>query len=180
MKLFYGLMYIKGKERRKAMDIDYENAVKLHKDTVYKIAYVQCSSEADAEDVFQDVFLTLYSCSKKFESEEHLKAWLIRVTVNRCRQLHRSSWFRKKAELDENATSVCIDEDCGSDGAAVIAAVKALPEKYRPIVMMYYYEELSCGEIADILKMNEATVRTRLRRAREMLKEDLKEVWQND
>lgn len=162
------------------MKPDYEETVSRYRNTVYKIAYVQCRSEADAEDVFQEVFLKLLTYRGEFSGEEHLKAWLIRVTVNCCRLLRRSPWHNRKAELTENAASAEIDEDCGSDGAAVIAAVKSLPEKYRPVVMMYYYEEMSCGEIGAALGLNEATVRTRLRRARERLREDLKEVWQNE
>lgn len=157
---------------------DYEQTVMHYKDMVYRIAFVQCQSDAD--DVFQETFLRLLTCPKEFDSEEHLKAWLIRVTVNCCKLRRRSAKSGKRAELTEDIAASGIDEDCGSDSAAVMTAVLALPEKYRPAVMLRYYEDMSCKEIAAALGLNEATVRTRLARARERLREALKEVWNDE
>ncbi|MDE5859170.1 MAG: sigma-70 family RNA polymerase sigma factor, partial [Oscillospiraceae bacterium] len=91
------------------MKFGYEETVLRYKDMVYRIAFAQCSCREDAEDVFQDVFLKLYkqlesqkNGSDFFESEEHLKSWLIRVTLNCCKLLRRSAWFRTRAELHEN------------------------------------------------------------------------------
>ena len=162
------------------MKPNYEETVLRYKDMVYRIAFAQCPCRQDAEDVFQDVFLKLYNFNGDFSDEEHLKSWLIRVTLNCCKLLRRSAWFRKRMEFADNIaeTDTAYSEE-NAAAEAVIAAVRALPEKYRPIVEMYYYEEMSCAEIAAALKMNEATVRTRLKRAREKLKKEL-EVFENE
>lgn len=157
---------------------DYERTVLAYKDMVYRIAFVQCPCRQDAEDVFQEVFFKLYGSGADFRDEEHLKAWLIRVTLNCCKLIRRSAWFRKRTELTEDIAETGYSEETET-AEAVIAAVKALPEKYRPVVEMYYYEEMSCSEIGAALKMNEATVRTRLKRAREKLKKEL-EVFENE
>lgn len=154
------------------MKPNYEDTVLRYKDMVYRIAFAQCPCRQDAEDVFQDVFLKLYNFNGDFSDEEHLKSWLIRVTLNCCKLLRRSAWFKKRAELTEDIADAEHSEETET-AEAVIAAVRALPEKYRPVVEMYYYEEMSCAEIGAALKMNEATVRTRLKRAREKLKKEL-------
>lgn len=161
------------------MKPDYKEAVLTYKDTVYRIAYAQCPCRQDAEDVFQEVFFKLCGFEGDFADEEHLKAWLIRVTLNCCKLLRRSAWFRKRAELTEDIPAA-EDSSERETAEAVIAAVRSLPEKYRPAVMMYYYEEMSCAEIAAALKLNENTVRTRLKRARERLKNDLKGVFDDE
>lgn len=160
------------------MKPNYEETVLRYKDMVYRIAFAGCPCRQDAEDVFQDVFLKLYSHVGDFSDEEHVKSWLIRVTLNCCKLLRRSAWFRQRTELAENIADAANSEE-NETAEAVIAAVRALPEKYRPLVEMYYYEEMSCKEIAGALKMNEATVRTRLKRAREKLKKEL-EVFQDE
>lgn len=161
------------------MKPDYKETVLTYKDMVYRIAFAQCPCRQDAEDVFQEVFLKLYDLDGDFKDGEHLKAWLIRVTVNCCKLLKRSAWSRKRAELTEDIPAETATAEDGETAEAVIAAVRSLPEKYRPIVMMYYYEEMSCADIAAALKMNEATVRTRLKRAREKLRKEL-EVFENE
>lgn len=154
------------------MKPDYRQTVLAYKDTVYRIAYSQCSCREDAEDIFQDVFLTLCREKREFDSEDHLRYWLIRVTLNYCRLLRRSAWHRKRAEVtgDIPAPETPGERDMAE---TVTEAVRALPEKYRAIVEMHYFEEMTCAEIGAALKLNEATVRTRLRRGRERLREYL-------
>ena len=160
------------------MKPDYEETVLRYKDMVYRIAFARCTYRQDAEDVFQDVFLNLYRYRGEFDSDEHLRSWLIRVTLNCCKLLRRSAWFRNRTELTENIAAEA--DGTESDTAeAVIAAVRSLPEKYLYVVEMYYFEEMSCAEIAAALKLNEATVRTRLKRGRERLKKEL-EVFDNE
>ncbi|MDE6593826.1 MAG: RNA polymerase sigma factor [Oscillospiraceae bacterium] len=163
------------------MKLNYEEAVLRHKDTVYRIAFARCPCKQDAEDVFQEVFLKLYRCRKDFESDEHLRNWLIRVTLNFCKLLHRSAFFRKKAALVDTIADTAAGNILTADNSpdretaeAVTAAVKALPEKYAAPIELFYFEEMSCREISAALKINEATVRTRLRRGREALKKKLK------
>lgn len=154
------------------MKPNYEEAVLSYKDMVYHIAFAQCPCRQDAKDVFQDVFLKLYKWSGEFQNEEHLKFWLIRVTLNCCKQLRRSAWFRKRTELSETIRDETILEE-SETAWTVISTVRSLPQKYRAIVEMYYYEEMSCTEIAAALKMNESTVRTRLKRTRDKLRKEL-------
>lgn len=161
------------------MKPDYRETVLAYKDMVYRIAFVQCPCRQDAEDVFQDVFFKLYGFDGDFSDEEHLKSWLIRVTLNCCKLLKRSAWFKKRTELTEDIPAEGENAEDREAAKAVTEAVRSLPEKYRPIVMMYYYEEMSCKEIGTALKLNEATVRTRLKRAREKLKKEL-EVFQDE
>lgn len=161
------------------MKPDYRETVLAYKDMVYRIAFVQCPCRQDAEDVFQDVFFKLYGFDGDFSDEEHLKSWLIRVTLNCCKLLKRSAWFKKRTELTEDIPAEGENAEDREAAEAVTEAVRSLPKKYRPIVMMYYYEEMSCKEIGTALKLNEATVRTRLKRAREKLKKEL-EVFQDE
>ena len=134
-------------------------------DAVYRLALGQTRSRADAEDVYQDVFLRLLDSGTAFESPEHLKAWLLRVTVNRCRDLARSGWKRRTVALDPEwdapDSPARDDED-----AAVWDAVGQLPEQQRTAVHLHYVEGYSTEEIASALDCRPATARTWLFRAR--------------
>lgn len=147
-------------------------------DAVYRLALGQTRSRADAEDVYQDVFLRLYNRVEPFESNEHLKAWLLRVTINRCRDLSRSGWKRRTVELDpeRDAPPVSMDGAREGEDAAVWEAVGALPDNLRAAVNLHYVEGYSTGEIARILDSQPATVRTWLHRARARMKELLPET----
>ncbi|MCQ2465605.1 MAG: RNA polymerase sigma factor [Oscillospiraceae bacterium] len=154
---------------------DAEQIIANYSDMVYRLAVSNLKSRADADDVYQDVFLKYMKEIKKgriFESEEHIKSWLIRVTINCCRSLFSSAWFKKTTELDDNIT----DEfdafsDCGYD---LHNALMQIPQKYRSIIHLYYFEQYSTEEIAEITGEKSATVRTKLARAREKLREILK------
>ena len=109
-------------------------AVQRYSDTVFRAAMHNCSCTADAEDVVQDVFEKLLRYEGRFESEEHLKAWLLRVAINRCRDITRAA-RQKDTELDENIPA----PESGNDGS-VLDAVRTLPENYRNAVYLHYYE----------------------------------------
>ena len=109
-------------------------AVQRYSDTVFRAAMHNCSCAADAEDVVQDVFEKLLRYEGRFESEEHLKAWLLRVAINRCRDITRAA-RQKDTELDENIPA----PESGNDGS-VLDAVRTLPENYRNAVYLHYYE----------------------------------------
>ena len=134
-------------------------------DAVYRLALGQTRSRADAEDVYQDVFLRLLDSGTTFESPEHLKAWLLRVTVNRCRDLARSGWKRRTVALDPewDAPDAAAHDD---EDAAVWDAVGQLPEQQRTAVHLHYVEGYSTEEIASALDCRPATARTWLFRAR--------------
>lgn len=140
--------------------------------TVYRLAFAQLRSREDADDVFQEVFLKYVAKSPDFESEEHRRAWLLRVTNNCCRDFWRAPWRNRNVPLDENLPFETRDE------LGLHVELKKLPAKYRAVLHLFYYEGLSTKEIADIMKIKPAAVRQRLSRARSQLKETLgKELY---
>lgn len=144
-----------------------QSVLDQYSNMVYRLALSQTKNRADAEDVFQEVFLRLIRQKKPFQSEEHVKAWLIRVTVNCSRSLFASSWFQRTVPLDDS-----LQFESKEDGV-LFAAVQALPRKYRAVIHLYYYEGYSTDEIAGILSIKPATVRSQMARGRKLLKEQL-------
>lgn len=140
-------------------------------DMVYRLALSQTKNLHHAEDIYQEVFLSLVQQERRFDSQEHLKAWLIRVTLNASHKLFRSSWMRRTVPLEELAQPdpiPLLDEQ-----SEVFEAVMGLPRKYRTVIHLYYYEGFSHTEIASLLQENPATVRSQLYRARNLLKNQL-------
>lgn len=144
-------------------------------DTVFRVAFNYIKSAADAEDITQNVFLKLLKEEKSFESDEHVKRWLIRVTINECKNLVQARWWRQESYEDYAAT-LQFDNPAHSD---LFYAVMALPKKYRLPIYLHYYEEYSTQEIAEILKVSKNTVCTQLKRGRELLRKSLQEVDAN-
>lgn len=137
---------------------------------VYRLALSMTRSKADAEDVYQDVFLRLYHDRTTFTSDEHLKAWLLRVTANRCYDLLKSVWNRRTVALDPARDDAAAPERDERD-SALWDAVGQLPENLRAAVHLHYVEGYSTDEIARMLATQPATVRTWLFRARARVKE---------
>ncbi len=159
------------------MDVPYETVLERYADLVYRIAVSQTKSLHDAEDIFQDVFVQLTGHLHELESEAHLKHWLIRVTINRCKNYHLSFWKRRvalDAEAGMNRSVPAMQED--PLVSAVREKLAALPPKLKAVVYLYYYEEYSTEEIAAMLKLPRGTVKSRLYHARRLLKQELKEV----
>lgn len=145
-------------------------------DTVYRVAYSYLRSPSDADDVTQDVLIQLYKTDKAFESDAHLKNWLIRVTVNRSKNVLRAPWHKTEDIADYENTLVFEQ----SQHRELFDAVMSLDRRYRLPVLLYYYEGYRQKEIAALLSVPEETVRTRLSRARAKLKNILSEVSQYD
>lgn len=158
-----------------------EATLDVYGNMILRLAYSCLKSRDDAEDVLQDVMVKLLELNPKFESGEHEKAWLIRVTINLCRNRLRSPW-RRHRELDESiSTGLGAEWDKGlGEQSAVLEAVMSLPEKYREVIHLFYYEDYSVAQIGQILKKNESTVRSLLYRARKQLKDLMKEGWEFD
>ena len=144
------------------------NAMATHGDTVYRLALCRMQNVADAEDVYQDVFLSLLRQSERDWDGEYLKAWLIRTTLNRCADLHRFRLRRPVLSLDDVPE---LAQGANESGAEVWEAVNRLPEKLRIPVHLHYGEGYSTEEIAGMTGVPAATVRTRLHRARGKLKD---------
>lgn len=140
-------------------------------DTIYRLAYSWIKNSHDANDVTQEVLMQLYRTPQKFESDAHLKNWLIRVTINQCKMLFRSPW-KKVEDIGEYAETLGFEEESYLD---LFQAVMKLDKKYRVPVLLFYYEGYSTAEIASLLNIPDKTVSTRLFRAKAKLKEYLKE-----
>lgn len=150
-------------------DETFERLARTYGDSVFRVACHALGSRADAEDVSQTVLLKLYQADKPFASDDHAKHWLLRVTVNECRRLLRTTWRTRTLPL-EDYDGPATPPDDHSD---VLAAVMALEPKYRLCVYLYYYEGWPVREVAQALRTKESTVQTRLARAREKLKQTL-------
>lgn len=157
-------------EQNEPVNNDLDSLFQTYGDMVYRLALVRTRSAADAEDVVQDVFLRCLKNKPSFESAEHQKAWLIKVTVN-CSKTLLGSAFRRHS-VPEDATGELASEDEMPD-STVYDAVMKLPEKYRTAIHLYYYEEYSVKDIAAVMRTTESTVKSWLHRARGMLKEEL-------
>ena len=140
-------------------------------DMVYRLALARTASVPDAEDVFQEVFLRYFRHEEKFQSDEHRKAWLIRCTVNRAKSLTASPWKKRTVPL-ETAAEVGVEDDYRE----VYSAVLSLPGKYRAVIHLHYFEDLSVAEMARMLQTSEGTIKSQLSRGRALLREMLKEV----
>ena len=151
-------------------DEAFAQAARTYGDTIYRVAYHALDNPQDAEDVMQTVLLRLYECKKNFESEEHMKHWILRVAVNESRRLLRSFWRRTSVPMEE-WQETAVPEDPAK--AEVLEAVMALEPKYRLAVYLYYYEGLSVAETAAAMRANVSTVQTWLLRARARLRKEL-------
>lgn len=155
----------------------FTRAVERYQNMVYRVALHSLGSRADADDAVQEVFLRLFSARRAPESEEHLRRWLLRVAVNYCRDVLRSPWRRRRASLEELPAEPAFEQP---EQLALYQTVMALPERYRTVLDLFYYEDLSVREIAALLEIDPSAVTTRLSRARRKLKEELGEAWQDE
>ena len=141
-------------------------------DTVFRVAFSYMKSRADADDITQNVLLKLYRYEGDFESESHLKHWLIRVTINECKSAYRSLW-RRTEDIEDYVNSLVMPSQEHTD---LLEAVMQLPKKYRVAIYLFYYEGYTTAEIGHLTSTPEATVRTHLARGREKLKTMLTEA----
>lgn len=144
-------------------------------DMVLRIAYTYLKNRADAEDIVQDVFLRIIDKKPMFNDENHEKSWLIRATINMCKNKVNMFWNKNKCSIDD-VQEFAVSDKYNTD-TSVFQAVMALGEKYRVVVYMYYYEGYSTPEIAKVIGKSETTIRSLLHRARNKLKDMLKEDY---
>lgn len=164
------------KESLEYFDSLYEEVILRNSAMVYRLAYALVKTRADADDIYQEVFLRYMQKEPIFESAEHERAWFLRVTMNCSKNFWKSPWLQRRVamdleDMDETAaknTELIYGE--GDESSALIDIVKQLPKKYCVVIHLFYYEELSVEEIAKITKAKASTVRTRLTRARRQLK----------
>ncbi len=144
-----------------------ESALYKYGDSLMRVAYTYTQNMEDAQDMVQDVFLKYMAKSPHFESDEHEKAWLIRVTINLCKNHLTSAYKKTYAELTEDISV------CDSYSSGLYEAVCSLPQKYSFVIHLFYYEGYSQKEIAKIMKITESAVSTRLQRGRSLLRQKI-------
>lgn len=152
----------------------YQKIAVDYMDIVYRTALSYCKNQHDAQDIVQNTYVKLLQSELEFEDDEHIRKWLIRVAVNECKDIWRSFWRKNVSYLDELEQE---PEFCQVKNKELFDEVMKLPPKYSIVVHLYYYEEYSVKEIAGILGITQTNVQTRLMRARNKLKEQLKEAW---
>ena len=150
----------------------YENErarelVDRYADTILRLSYTYLKNTHDAQDICQDVLVKLLAEPRTFECPDHERAWVLRVTANACKDLLKSAWRKRTCGLNESLEVPAPEAEDGT----VLAAVNALPPRYRAVIYLYYYEGYQAAEIGQILGIPTATVHTRLARGRAKLRE---------
>lgn len=148
---------------------DIANALEKYSNMVRRICFLYLKNSDDVDDVFQEVFLALLKNNTKFETSEHEKAWLIRVTINKCKDLLKSFWHRNIDSFDD--TQEIIFETKAEN--ELMHVILTLPKKYKDVIYLFYYEDYTVPEIANLLHEKENTIYSQLHRARNLIKEKL-------
>lgn len=159
------------------MRLPMQTLMEVYQNSLYVVAFQICKNAQDAEDVVQDTFFQYYNMRKEFDNEQHIRAWLIRVAINKAKNVNHTFWRKNKVSLDAYIETLTFETGESKD---LFKAVMGLPEKYRIVIHLFYYEDYTIKEIADILKISVNSIKTRLSRGRVMLKEVLKEEWNYD
>ena len=149
----------------------------MYQDNLFAAAFNICQNAQDAEDVIQDTFIQYHTTKKEFENEQHIRAWLIRVAINKAKNVTRTFWRRNKISIEDYMETLTFETP---ESADLFETVMQLPEKYRIVIHLYYYEDYAVSEIADILKLSGSNVKTRLSRGRAMLRKELEGEWVDD
>lgn len=144
-----------------------EEVIREYADMIYRIALHNLKNSADAEDVLQEVAIALLTKNAPLFDDAHIKNWLIRVTLNKCKNFHRSVWQSRTEPLSLQ-TDKAVEND-----SSMTEILSVLPVRDRNIIYLYYFEEYTVAEIAELLGVNKNTVNSRLQRSRKKLKEIL-------
>lgn len=155
----------------KKYHIEFDRAIEKYSDMIYRIAITITGNEEDAKDAFQETFLRLVRNQNKITSEEHLKAWLIRVVTNCAKTAVSNPWNKKTQGLvQEERTG---GAGCETEKNNLLLELNNLPEKYSVVLYLYYYEGYSIKEIGSLLRKNENSIKTLLSRGRNLLRKEL-------
>ena len=149
-----------------------EDLIRQHQKHLFAAAFSICQNTSDADDVVQDTFLKYHLSKKEFSSPEHIKAWLLRVAINKAKDLNRRVWRWNSVSIEDLEETLAATQN---EDTWLLTEVMKLPQKYRIVLHLFYYEEYSVAEIAQVLKISEGSVKTRLSRGRNMLKDNLEE-----
>lgn len=159
------------------MRLSVDETFRKYGDRLFSAAFSVCQNQADADDVVQDTLIRYYSLGKDYESEQHLKAWLIRVAINRAKDVTSSFWRKNNVAWEDYMGELTFEEP---EDSLLFEAVMRLPEKYRTVIHLFYYEDYSVEEIAGVLRRPAGTVKSQLSRGKKLLKNMLREEWNDD
>ena len=159
------------------MRLSVDEAFHRFGDRTFSAAFSVCRNHADADDAVQDTFIKYHSMGLDYESEEHIRAWLVRVAVNRAKDIAGSFWHRNRVDWEAYMDELPFESE---EDRGLFEAVMRLPDKYRIVIHLFYYEEYAVSEIAKILRLREGTVKSQLNRGRKLLKTMLEEEWNRD
>lgn len=159
------------------MRLPVQTLMEAYKNHLYAVAFNVCKNAEDAEDVIQDTFVQYYTSKKEFENEQHLRAWLLRVAINKAKNVTHTFWRKNKVSLEDYMEILSFETQ---ESRNLFETVMGLPEKYRITIHLFYYEDYAVNEIAEILNISVSNVKVRLSRGRAMLKEALKEEWDDE
>lgn len=165
------------------MKLSLEQVLKKYQNNVYRASFAIVRNREDAEDITQNTFLAYYGEKKDFESEEHIRAWLLKVAVNKSNNLAISFWKRNRLHVDDFSEWLSINapgKEFEPEDTSLLQEVLKLPKQCRSVIHLFYYEEYQIREIAEILGIRENTVKSQLHRGRQLLKERLQEEWDYD
>ena len=146
-------------------------------DSILRMCYIYLKDYHLAEDIAQETFLQVYNNYDSFRKQSSTKTWIIRIAINLCKNQMRTKWFSVKREEEFPILSCTEDYDGIIDREQLITEIGNLRPKYREVILLFYYQELTVKEIAELLDEKESTVKMRLKRAREQLKQVLKEDY---
>ena len=159
------------------MRMETQALAETYRDRLFAAAFQVCGNAADAEDAAQEALLRYHISEKQFESEQHIRAWLLRVAINCAKNVSRSFFRRNTVPLEDYMDSLEFDS---GESREIFREVMNLPETYRLVIHLYYYEDYSVAEIGRILGLTENNVKVRLSRGRQLLKKALQEVWDDE
>ena len=159
------------------MRMETQALAETYRDRLFAAAFQVCGNAADAEDAAQEALLRYHISEKQFESEQHIRAWLLRVAINCAKNVSRSFFRRNTVPLEDYMDSLEFDS---GESREIFREVMNLPETYRLVIHLYYYEDYSVAEIGRILGLTDSNVKVRLSRGRQLLKKALQGVWDDE
>lgn len=155
---------------RKISNEEFNVKYHMHKNTIYSIAYTYVHNVHDADDITSEVFMKYLNSSDTFQTLDNEKYWLIRVTINTAKSFLKKAW-KNKVSLDDELINRVGSPDKKENNNEMFEIVYSLPQKYKEVIVLYYYEDLKINEIAKTLKISESNVKKRLERGRNLIKE---------
>lgn len=159
------------------MNNTIEGLMKEYQTNLFVTAFNICKNAEDAKDVVQDTFIAYMTSNQKFNDEGHIRAWLFRVTINKAKDFNKSFWKRNRMPLEDYMETLPFET---KEDSSLFEAVLNLPEKYRVVIHLFYYEDMSIKEISSVMRISESNVKVRLSRGRKLLKNVLMEEWEDD